>query len=115
MENKTTWLVGLSAEKLVRALLIIGILAIFTMYIKSQNDLKHQTQKYEVEMIGRRVEERQRTDSFNLIMKNIQTDCNERYEQYLKQQLDKFENANKIVTSTVKKTEKIIKSIKNEK
>ncbi len=106
------WLTTLTAEKLLRAIFMILVFIIFTMYLHSQSDLKKARVELMTEKENRRLEERQRTDSFNFIIKAMQVEYSEKYQSYLEAQLEKFKETNKVVTNTINKNAKIIREIK---
>jgi hypothetical protein len=109
------WLTTLPAERLLKVLFIIVIFTLFTMYIKSENQIEKVRQELYLEKENRRIEERQRTDSFNYIIKLMQSEYSTKYQAYLEEQLEKVERTNKRVNTTISENARIIKNIKNAK
>lgn len=106
------WLTTLTAERLLRAIFMILVFILFTMYLNSQSELRKTRVELMTEKEHRRLDERQRTDSFNYIINSLRIEYSSKYQLYLEEQLEKFKETNKVVTNTISKNAKIIKQIK---
>lgn len=109
------WLTILPGEKLVRALLMLGIVTIFTLFLSSQAENKKLRNSLSDQQELRRLEILKRTDSFNIVIQTIKNEYSAKYEKYLEEQLEKINKANREALNTMVRNAKIIKRLRNGK
>lgn len=100
--SRLEWLTSLENGKRTVAILLIGIMTLFSMWIKSEYNRGIEKTRHELQESQYREILIQRTDAFNESYKQLSIECNKKFEAELRNQLDQ-------IKSTLTKTNKIVK------
>lgn len=111
--NKIEWLTSLENGKRTVAILLIGIVSVFGMWVKSEFNRTREKEKSEIVITKLREEIVIRTDAANAEKLQLINDCNALIQKDLRDQLEKTEKTLNKTDKIVETNEKLIKKIKN--
>lgn len=109
--SRLEWLTSLENGKRTVAILILGIMTVFSMWLKSEYNRGVEKERHEQQESQYKETLLKRTDSFNEIYRQLLIDCNSRIEKDLREQLERSESTLTKTNKIVEKNGKLIKKI----
>lgn len=109
--SRLEWLTSLENGKRTVAILILGIMTVFSMWLKSEYNRGVEKERHELQESQYKETLIKRTDAFNEVYRQLLIDCNERVERDLREQLERSQSTLNKTNKIVEKNEQLIKKV----
>ncbi len=110
--SRLEWLTSLENGKRTVAILLLGIMTVFSMWLKSEYNRGEEKTRHEKQESEYKTILIERTDAFNEKYRQAIIDCNTRIEKDLRDQLERSENTLIKTNKIAEKNGQLIKKVK---